>query len=69
MRITSGLGGAAPGQLVVLPVLFEDRVLGVIELASFTPFSEVHLAFLDQISRPSGSRSTRSSPTPGPRSC
>ena len=30
-------------------MLFEDRVLGVIELASFSPFTEVHLAFLDQI--------------------
>ena len=33
----------------MLPVPFEDRVLGVIELASLTPFTEVHLAFLDQL--------------------
>ena len=35
--------------MVVLPVLFEDQVLGVIELASLTPFTEVHLDFLDQL--------------------
>ena len=33
---------------IVLPILFEDQVLGVIELASFSRFSDVHLAFLDQ---------------------
>ena len=36
LKIASGLGEAAPASLVVLPVLFEDQVLGVIELASFT---------------------------------
>jgi signal transduction histidine kinase/CheY-like chemotaxis protein len=43
------LGSAAPSHIVVLPVLFEDRVLAVVELASFRPFSEVHQAFLAQI--------------------
>ena len=47
--IGSGLGEASPVNLVVLPVLFEDQVLGVIELASFEQFSDVHLAFLDQL--------------------
>jgi HAMP domain-containing protein/signal transduction histidine kinase/CheY-like chemotaxis protein len=49
IRVASGLGEAAPANIVVLPLLFEDQVLGVIELASFTPFSEVHHAFLDQL--------------------
>ena len=49
VRVASGLGGAAPASIVVLPVPFEDRVLGVIELASFTPFTDVHLDFLDQL--------------------
>ncbi|MFE0192210.1 ATP-binding protein, partial [Streptomyces sp. NPDC058989] len=48
ITISSGLGAAAPASIVVLPVLFEDQVLGVIELASFSRFSEVHLAFIDQ---------------------
>ncbi len=49
IRISSGLGDAPPVNVVVLPVLFEDRVLGIIELASFSPFSAVHQAFLDQL--------------------
>ncbi|MFD5394553.1 HAMP domain-containing protein, partial [Streptomyces sp. NPDC127097] len=48
ITISSGLGASAPASIVILPVLFEDQVLGVIELASFSRFSEVHLAFIDQ---------------------
>jgi HAMP domain-containing protein/signal transduction histidine kinase/DNA-binding response OmpR family regulator len=49
IRISSGLGEAAPVNIVVLPVLFEDQVLGIIELASFKHFSEINQAFLEQI--------------------
>ncbi|MEU5300744.1 HAMP domain-containing protein [Streptomyces noursei] len=48
LTISSGLGAAAPASVVILPILFEDQVLGVIELASFSRFSDVHLAFIDQ---------------------
>ncbi|MFB7635734.1 HAMP domain-containing protein, partial [Streptomyces sp. NPDC056149] len=48
LTISSGLGAAAPASVVIFPILFEDQVLGVIELASFSRFSEVHLAFIDQ---------------------
>ncbi|MEU6281354.1 HAMP domain-containing protein [Streptomyces sp. NPDC047028] len=47
--ISSGLGKATPGALIVLPVLVEDQVLGVIELASFTPFTAIHRDFLEQL--------------------
>ncbi|ARZ72136.1 histidine kinase [Streptomyces albireticuli] len=49
VTLSSGLGHSAPGSLVVLPVLADDQVLGVIELASFTSFTPVHRAFLDQL--------------------
>jgi HAMP domain-containing protein len=49
VRINSGLGSAAPRNIVVLPVLFEGSVRAVIELASFLPFSAIHQAFLDQL--------------------
>uniref|UniRef100_UPI001041BBBC ATP-binding protein n=1 Tax=Candidatus Protofrankia californiensis TaxID=1839754 RepID=UPI001041BBBC len=49
LYIRSGLGEAPPGDLVVVPVLFEEQVLGVIELASFTRFSELHLHLVDQL--------------------
>ncbi|WP_425540900.1 HAMP domain-containing protein [Streptomyces coeruleorubidus] len=48
IKINSGLGEAAPTTIVIIPILFEDRLLGVIELASFSRFSDVHLAFFDQ---------------------
>jgi signal transduction histidine kinase/HAMP domain-containing protein/DNA-binding NarL/FixJ family response regulator len=48
ITIKSGLGAALPANVVILPILFEDQVLGVIELASFSRFSDVHLAFIDQ---------------------
>ncbi|MER6218144.1 HAMP domain-containing protein [Streptomyces sp. NPDC001674] len=47
--ISSGLGGAAPANLIVLPILVEDQVLGVIELASFNPFTPLHRDFLGRL--------------------
>ncbi len=47
--VSSGLGEAAPLNIVVLPVLFEEEVKAVIELASLNRFSDTHIAFLDQL--------------------
>ncbi|WP_413230316.1 HAMP domain-containing protein [Kitasatospora herbaricolor] len=49
LKIASGLGEASPAHVVVLPVLFEGRLLGVIELATFSSFTTVALDFLNQI--------------------
>ncbi|MFF4017066.1 HAMP domain-containing protein [Streptomyces sp. NPDC001843] len=49
LKISSGLGEAPPAQVIVLPVLFEGKVLGIIELASFTPFTQIQKDFLNQI--------------------
>ncbi|WP_335978862.1 hybrid sensor histidine kinase/response regulator [Streptomyces sp. CA2R106] len=49
LKIVSGLGEAPPAHVIVLPVLFEGRVLGVIELAAFQPFTQIQKDFLDQI--------------------
>jgi HAMP domain-containing protein/CheY-like chemotaxis protein/GAF domain-containing protein len=54
IRITSGLGESAPINVIVLPVLFEDQVMAVIEIASFTRFSTVQQAFLEQLSESIG---------------
>ncbi|MFB9627689.1 HAMP domain-containing protein [Nonomuraea helvata] len=48
ITIRSGLGEGTPTSVVIIPIPFEDKVLGVIELASFSRFSDVHLAFFDQ---------------------
>jgi signal transduction histidine kinase/HAMP domain-containing protein/DNA-binding response OmpR family regulator len=47
--ISSGLGQVVPTALVLLPIVVEGQVLGVIELASVTPFTEVHQDFLEQL--------------------
>jgi CheY-like chemotaxis protein/signal transduction histidine kinase/HAMP domain-containing protein len=49
VKVASGLGEAAPRSIIVMPVLFEDRVMAVIELAAFQPFTEVQHGFLDQL--------------------
>jgi signal transduction histidine kinase/HAMP domain-containing protein len=49
IQITSGLGEAAPVNIIVMPILFEEQVLGVIELASLKPHSEIHRTFLEQL--------------------
>ncbi|MBL7501105.1 HAMP domain-containing protein [Frankia sp. CNm7] len=54
ITIGSSVGRAAPVALVVLPIVFEDQALGVIELASFAPFTEVHHAFLNQLTETIG---------------
>jgi HAMP domain-containing protein/CheY-like chemotaxis protein/signal transduction histidine kinase len=49
ITIRSGLFEAVPRNVIVLPVLFEDRVKAVIELASLSAFTASHLAFLEQL--------------------
>jgi HAMP domain-containing protein/signal transduction histidine kinase/CheY-like chemotaxis protein len=49
IRVSSGLGRAAPASIQILPILFEDQVLGVIELAWLRPPSEIHGTFLEQL--------------------
>jgi signal transduction histidine kinase/HAMP domain-containing protein/ActR/RegA family two-component response regulator len=49
VKINSGLGESVPLNIIVLPVLFEGSVRAVVELASFSPFSATHQAFLDQL--------------------
>ncbi|MDQ3040240.1 MAG: ATP-binding protein, partial [Pseudomonadota bacterium] len=54
VQIESGLMNAQPRSIIVLPVLFEDQVKAVIELASLYQFTPAHHAFLEQLSRSIG---------------
>jgi len=54
VRIGSALGSGAPVNIVILPVLFEGQVKAVIELASFSRFSDIHQSFLDQLTESIG---------------
>jgi signal transduction histidine kinase len=47
--IGSGLFEAPPKSIIVLPVLFEGQVKAVIELASLSHFTELQIAFLEQL--------------------
>ncbi|MCP4311669.1 MAG: GAF domain-containing protein [Bacteroidetes bacterium] len=40
VTVLSGLGKATPGSMIIFPVLADDEVLAVIELASFHEFSK-----------------------------
>jgi len=48
VTVRSGLGQAPATHVIVLPILFEGQVQGAIELASFSGFTDTHLAFFDQ---------------------
>ncbi len=54
IKINSGLGKAHPSNLIILPVLFENKVKAVIELASLDIFSQTHLDFLGQLTESIG---------------
>ncbi len=54
VKVVSGLGESAPVNLIVLPILFEDQSLAVMELAWLQDYSEVNLSFLEQLSETIG---------------
>ncbi|SFJ51224.1 HAMP domain-containing protein [Planctomicrobium piriforme] len=54
VRISSGLGHAAPLNVIVLPIVFESQVKAVLELASFERFNPTHQVFLDQLTESIG---------------
>ena len=47
--ISSALFKMPPQKIIVLPVLFENQVKAVIELASVTPFTTSQITFLEQL--------------------
>jgi signal transduction histidine kinase/DNA-binding response OmpR family regulator/HAMP domain-containing protein len=49
IKVGSALGEATANNVLVLPVLFEDQVKGILELASFERFSPAHEVFLGQL--------------------
>ena len=47
-EITSGLGQATPTALLLVPMVHNEHVLGVIELASFTKFEKHQVSFIER---------------------
>lgn len=50
LTITSGLGKAGPNYLLIEPMIWNDQVFGVIELASFKKLEEHQLQFVRRVS-------------------
>jgi len=48
ITIISGLGGASPRYLLIVPAKQQDQVVGVMEIASFTSFSEDQRKFAEE---------------------
>jgi len=49
LEINSGLGEIPPKYLFILPIIYEDETLAVIELASFNPLNNAELDFLKNL--------------------
>ena len=48
IKIVSGLGSASPKHLLIVPVKNNNHVLGIFELASFSPISEDQRKFVEE---------------------
>ena len=48
VKIISGLGMASPKYLLIVPVKQAEKVIGVMEIASFTPVTEDQLKFVEE---------------------
>jgi PAS domain S-box-containing protein len=51
VAIASGLGSAAPTLVIATPIVSLDRVLAVLEIATFTDTTPVQTALLDEVTR------------------
>lgn len=51
IEITSGLGGANPNALLLVPLIVEEEVLGVIELTSFNRFKDHEIDLVKKLAQ------------------
>ncbi|MBV1786849.1 response regulator [Marinobacterium sp. D7] len=49
IAVSSGLGEQVPRNIIVQPLIYDDRVSGVIELGAFADFGDAQLDLLDQV--------------------
>ncbi len=54
IEIVSGLGGANPSALLLVPIKHENNILGVIELASFNKFTDYMIDFCEKVAKDIG---------------
>lgn len=49
IKITSGIGNSSPASILIIPIIYEEEVLSVIELASFEKFTPLHFMLLQDL--------------------
>jgi hypothetical protein len=49
IRITSGLGDAPPGAVLMVPLKVDQEVYGIVELASFTAYEPHEISFVERL--------------------
>ncbi|WP_373232612.1 response regulator [Cohnella sp.] len=49
VRISSGLGETCPSSLIIQPILHENTVLGIVELASISEFNSENIELLERL--------------------
>lgn len=49
LKIGSGLGSSTPASILIRPILFEDEMIGVVEVASFEPLSFLQKQLFEQL--------------------
>jgi PAS domain S-box-containing protein len=55
IEITSGLGDTKPDNLILVPVLHEDELIGVLEIASLQKYKDHEILFAEEVAKSLGS--------------
>ena len=49
LEITSGLGASSPRNILLIPLIFNEKIFGVIEIASFNKFEDYVINFIKHV--------------------
>lgn len=54
MRLQTGLGEAQPAEILIVPIVYQGRSMGVFSLAAIRPLNERDLAFIERLAKQLG---------------